>query len=172
MPGLHEIPVTDLKHYVDPWNMEHDCAIAIATDGRETDGLTIGWAGFGVLWNRPMATVYIHRSRYSKHIFDGAEYYSICFMPGEERETVRYFGKVSGRDEDKMKGCGKTVVTDDLAPYFQESRVVILCRMMGKSDFDPDSCDAGVRSWYQRDGVHTQYYGEILKILVSDAAQA
>ena len=168
MSALHEIPIEELHLHVDPWNLEKEWAIAAASDGRETNGLTIGWAGFGVLWNKPMATVYVHRSRYSKHIFDGAETFSVCYLKPEDRETLEYFGRVSGRDEDKMAGCGKTVVTDDAAPYFAESRLVILCRMMGKSDFDAGSCDRGVRAWYQRDGVHTQYYGEIIKVLAAD----
>ena len=166
--GLHEISIREMKNHIDPWNMERDCAIARASDGAETDGLTIGWAGFGVLWNKPAATVYIHESRYSRHIFDQAEAFSICFLKPEDRNTIDYFGRVSGRDEDKIQHCGKKVITEDLAPYFADSRVVLLCRIMGKSMFDAESCDAGVREWYRRTGVHTQYYGEIVRVLVSD----
>ena len=63
-------------------------AIAIASDGNETNGLTIGWAGFGVLWRKPMATVYVHKTRYSKHIFDQAKYNSICFMDQEHKNQL------------------------------------------------------------------------------------
>lgn len=165
---LREIRVEEIGNYVNPWSMEDDNVIALATDGKETNGLTIGWAGFGILWNKPMATVYIHESRYSRHIFDEASYFSVCFMKPEDRDTAIYFGRVSGRDEDKIKHCGKTMITEDTAPYFADSRVVLLCRIMGKSKFDADSCDESVRNWYQRDGVHTQYYGEIVKVLVSE----
>ena len=90
----------------------------------------------------------------------------------EVRETV-----VHRRGEDalgmamrrnpEMAGCGKAIVTDAPAPYFADSRVVILCEIMGKSDFDAGSVDEGVRAWYQRDGVHTQYYGKVVRVLVS-----
>ena len=77
-------------------------------------------------------------------------------------------GNVSGRDEDKMKNCGIEVETGDVAPYFKDSRVVVLCRVMGRSDFDPNSADENVKAWYQREGVHTLYHGEIVKVLVSE----
>lgn len=56
----------------------------------------------------------------------------------------------------------------DVAPYFEESSVVILCKVMGKSDFDQKSVDENVYEWYQKEGVHRQYYGEIVKVLVKD----
>ncbi len=161
---LKEISVSELCRYINPMNMEQDCAIAMASDGKEADGLTIGWAGFGVLWGKPTATVYVHETRYSRHIFDNAEYFSISFP--EDKNLIRYFGTVSGRDEDKL--AGKNISYDAEAPYLLDSRVVILCRIMGKSRFDKDSVDEGVKDWYAKSGVHTQYYGEILKVLVSE----
>lgn len=164
---MREVAVNELSKYVDPVNMRSDPAIALASDGKETNGLTIGWLSTGTLWSKPCCTVYVHKTRYSKHIFDGAEYFSVCFLKSENRSVVGYFGRVSGRDENKMKNCGLTVETDG-APYFAQSRVVILCKVMGKSDFDPASVDTGVSGWYQKEGVHTQYYGEIVKVLVSE----
>lgn len=115
-----------------------------------------------------MATVYVHKTRYSKHIFDQAKYNSICFMDQEHKNQLGQFGCVSGRDENKMEKCGTTVNNEDVAPYFKESSVVILCKVMGKSDFDSKSVDEHVYEWYQEEGVHSQYYGEIVKVLVKD----
>lgn len=112
------------------------------------------------------ATVYVHKTLYSKHIFDQAEYYSIYFMDQEHKNQLGYFGRVSSRDENKMEKCGTTVNNEDVAPYFEESSVVILCKVMGKSDFDQKSVDENVYEWYQEEGVHGQYYGEIVKVLV------
>ena len=93
---MKEIPVKDLFQHIDPFRIHEDPAIALATDGRETNGLTIGWAEYGVLWSKPAATVYVHKTRYSKHIFDGAEYYAICYLKPEHRDVLGYFGSVSG----------------------------------------------------------------------------
>ena len=75
---MKEIEVKDLIKYINPLKTSY-------CDGNETNGLTIGWVGFGVLWRKPMATVYVHKTRYSKHIFDQAKYYSICFMDQEHK---------------------------------------------------------------------------------------
>lgn len=163
---MRQIDIKDLSSYVKPFDMEEDAAIAVATDGKETNGLTVGWAGFGILWSKPCLTLYVHKTRYSKHIFDNAKYCSLCFMPKDLKNQVEYYGRVSGRDENKIQKCGMKLNTEDVAPYFEESRAVILCRIMGKSDFDVNNVDSRVLSWYQKDGVHTQYYGEIVKVLV------
>ena len=164
---MKEVEVRDLVKYIDPMSLEENPAIIIASDGKETNGMTIGWAGFGILWRKYMATVYVHKQRYSKHIFDNAKYYSICFMKNEQKDIVKYFGSVSGRNENKMEKCGLTVL-EDVAPYFKEARAVVLCRVMGKSDFDINNVDEGVKDWYDKEGVHSQYYGEIVKVLVNE----
>ena len=165
---MKEISVKELFSHIDPFAIHEDPAIALATDGKETNGLTIGWAEYGVLWSKPAATVYVHKTRYSKHIFDGAEYYAVCYLKPEHKNVLGYFGSVSGRDENKMEKCGLKTVTDDLAPYFAESRLVVICRVMGRNDFDPASVDEGVAGWYAREGVHTLYHGEVVKLLIAD----
>ena len=55
-------------------------------------------------------------------------------------------------DENKMEKCGMIVNNEDVAPYFEESSVVILCKVMGKSDFDSKSVDENVYEWYQEEG--------------------
>lgn len=89
-------------------------------------------------------------------------------MDQEHKNQLGYFGRVSGRDENKMEKCGMAVNNEDVAPYFEESLVVILCKVMGKSDFDQKSVDENVYECYQKEGVHSHYYGEIVKVLVKN----
>ena len=165
---MKEIKVEELLNYFNPFVLEKEPAIALASNEKQSNGLTIGWASFGTLWRKPCATVYVHAKRYSKHIFDDAKYFAICFMKDEHKNVIKYFGSVSGRDEDKFKNCGLAINSNDVAPYFEESRLVVLCKIMGKSDFDANSVDEGVFDWYSKEGVHTQYYGEIIKVLVNE----
>lgn len=164
---MKQIDINKLFNYINPLELEEKPAIAVASSGKETNGLTIGWASFGTLWSKKTATVYVHKARFSKHIFDKSSYFSICFFDDSYKDVLHYFGTVSGRDEDKMKKCDLTVV-EDTSVYFKESSVVVLCKKLGQSDFDVNSVSDNVKAWYQRDGVHTQYYGEIIKVLVND----
>lgn len=50
MSWMKEIEVKGLIKYINPFELNVKPAIAIACDGKEINGLTIGWAGFGVLW--------------------------------------------------------------------------------------------------------------------------
>lgn len=88
-----------------------DWGLICADDGTERNSMTIGWGATGILWRKPVFSVYIHRSRYSKHIFDAAEYFSVCILTGENREAhldaLKYLGSVSGRDEDKIAGAAQ-----------------------------------------------------------------
>ncbi len=165
---MKEININDICKYYDPLAIRPHPAITLASDGKRTNGLTIGWGSIGILWSKPMFTVYIHKQRYSKEIFDKAEYFAVCFFDDNYKNELKYFGSVSGRDEDKMKNSGLTVNTSDLAPYFEESKMVILCKMSGISDFDIHHVDPGVQDWYDKDGVHTQYNGVIQKVFVKE----
>lgn len=49
---MKEIEVKDLIKYINPFELKEKPAIAIASDGKETNELTIGWAGFGFLWRK------------------------------------------------------------------------------------------------------------------------
>ena len=164
---MKEINIFELKNYLNPFETRENPAIILGSDEKETNGMTIGWASYGVLWKKYCATIYIHAMRYSKHIFDNAEYFSICYMKKEHKDVVKYFGTVSGKDENKIEKCGLKIVNEE-APYFEDAKIVVLCRMMGRSDFDINHIDPSIEEWYQRDGVHSQYYGEIIKVLVNE----
>ena len=58
MSWMKEIEVKDLIKYINPFELKEKPAIAIASDGKETNELTIGWAGFGILW-RKLQSMYI-----------------------------------------------------------------------------------------------------------------
>ncbi|MDO4198246.1 MAG: flavin reductase [Erysipelotrichaceae bacterium] len=164
---MKEIELQELNNYLDIFDVEKKPAIAMASDGERTNGLTIGWLSIGRLWSKPMATVYINKQRYSKEIFDKAKTYSINFLKDEYKSLNGYFGRVSGKDEDKIKKSGLTIA-EDIAPYFEENRLTILCTILGRSDFDLEHVDPDVYDWYKKDGVHTLYYGKIEKILINE----
>lgn len=160
---MKEISIEEFGKKFNPFTTRENPAIALACDGNRTNGLTIGWAEYGTLWRKKAATIYVHKQRFTKEILDKAQYYSICYI--EDKDQLKYFGTVSGRDENKIKKCGMKLNTEEPAPYFEESKYVIICKIMGQSDFDANSVDEDVSEWYKRDGVHTLYYGEVLKVL-------
>lgn len=92
----HELSPQSLSNYKTIFNLFNDGAIALASSQNRTSGLTIAWGSLGILWNKKICTIFIHESRYSKMIFDGADTISICFFADEYKDSLRYFGQVFG----------------------------------------------------------------------------
>ena len=73
-------------------------------DGK-CNAMTASWGGMGVLFNKNVVTIYVRPSRYTKSFLDADDRFSLCVMPEKYRDQLKYCGKVSGRDEDKIKKC-------------------------------------------------------------------
>ncbi len=100
--------------------------VAAEKDDGTVNALTAAWGGLGWLWEKPVAFVFIRQSRYTKEFIDEAGKLSLSFPSEEHREKLRYMGRVSGRDEDKIAACGLTVAHWEDIPYFEEGSTVIL----------------------------------------------
>ena len=85
-------------------------------------------------------------------------------MDQEHKNQLGYFGRVSGRDKNKRKSVEWLLIMKMLLLILKR----VQRKVMGKSDFDQKSVDENVYEWYQKEGVHSQYYGEIVKVLVKD----
>ncbi|MFZ2028154.1 MAG: flavin reductase family protein, partial [Lactococcus raffinolactis] len=70
--------------------------------------MTASWGGFGFLWNRNVATVYIRPQRYTKTFVDGTDTFTLSFFNGDFRKVMTYLGQTSGRDADKIVKAGLT----------------------------------------------------------------
>ena len=161
---MKEIKIEELLNYIHPLKGENsNISIALASSSKGSNGLTLGWSEYGILWGKPMATIYIHKDRYSKVIFDEAEYCSICYT--DNTEMIKYFGSVSGKDEDKV-GKYKDYIETDKAPYLTNSKVVIIGKIVGRCDFNVNDVAERVQGWYKERGVHTLYHIDIEKVLI------
>lgn len=132
------------------------------------NSMTIAWGSFGFLWNKPIVIVYVSEDRFTKHLMDESEYFTITGFPesAEYKAVLGYLGSASGRDEDKMAGCGLTVKYTQLGnPYFDEGNLAIECKKIYSDAFNMDLLPAEEREGrYSRMGIHTFYIGEIVNI--------
>jgi flavin reductase (DIM6/NTAB) family NADH-FMN oxidoreductase RutF len=99
---------------------------------------------------------------------DAAQRLSICTLPESMRDKLNYLGTVSGRDEDKIKKAGLTVLHENGVPYFAEATRVFICRKMYAKPFDGAAfVDTALRdAVYPEKDYHTLYTAEVEKILV------
>ena len=148
----------------------HDDYGAIAVDnGQERNAMLISWCAIGYMWDNPTFTFYIFKDRFTQHILDSAEYYSVSIFHNDDYDkSLLYLGTVSGRDEDKFAGCGLEVMEIDGVPCFADADYIIICKKAASVDFDRETIEDFVsyNDYYDdNDGVHRIFEGQIEKIL-------
>lgn len=138
-----------------------------AGTGEKCNTMTASWGGLGVLWGKPVATVYIRPQRYTLEFVEREEKFTLAFFGEEYRKALALCGSKSGRDIDKVKECGFTVETADGAPYFAEADLVLVCKKAYWQDMDPTHFLDGEidGKWYPEKDYHRIFIGEIETVL-------
>ena len=144
-----------------------DGMLFTAKDHERVNAMAAAWGGFGVLWDKYVVYGFIRPQRYTRELVDASDSFSLTFFEKCYRDTVVYFGSVSGRDEDKIAKSGLTVAYDDDTPYFAEGNLVFICKKIYGDKVNPNAIlDPAIKEMmYQKSDFHHVYVGEIVKIL-------
>lgn len=165
-----EIDITHLnENVVDLF--KNRWALVTAGDKDALNTMTVSWGAVGELWGKDMATLYIRPQRYTEEFLNKNDYLTVSFYPEDMKKQIHgVCGSKSGRDVDKVKECNLTPVFDEKAPYFNEAQIVLVCKKVAKSRFNPDEFLDGEidEKWYPQNDYHFIYYAEIEKVLVKD----
>ena len=136
--------------------------------GEKLNSMTISWGSAGVLWNKPVFTVFVSRDRYSKGLMDESRYFTVMAFPqnSHNHDGLLYIGSHSGRDEaDKTAAAGFHVEYSELGnPLFKEADLAFECRIIYKEEFKKELMPQNVREMYSNMGLHTMYVGEIVNV--------
>ena len=124
--------------------------------------MTASWGGFGILWNKPVAFVFIRPQRYTRELIEAAEGMTLSFFSEEYRDALKLCGRVSGRDCDKIKEAGLTPMLIGERAAFAEARMVMSCRKLYADDLKESAfIDPALLSNYSAKDYHTMYIVEI-----------
>lgn len=147
-----------------------DWALLTAKNGSGCNPMTVSWGAVGEIWGKDTATVYVRQSRFTKGLIDSESHFSLCFFPAEYKKALSFCGAKSGRDTDKVKETGLTPVYTAAAPYFKEAKLVVICKKAASTFLGADSFeDPAIKDkWYSDNDMHTIYFGEIEKVLISE----
>lgn len=140
-----------------------------AGDESKYNMMTASWGFVGEMWGKHAAVTVIRPSRYTKEFIDNSDYFTLSFYGDEAKKTIHSVcGSKSGRDVDKTKECGLTPVFSDNSIYFEQARLVLVCKKMYVSKINPDGIvDKSIEKWYDND-YHYAYVGEIVKCYVNE----
>ena len=144
------------------------CAADQSKESR-ANAMTASWGGVGILWNKPVATVYIRPQRHSFSLVERLDRISLCFPSSDMRETMKFCGTRSGADTDKFEELGIKVEWIDGVPVPDGSKTVMICKKAYTDDLKKHSfVDTDHLKHYPSDDFHRFYILEIEKILVKE----
>lgn len=128
--------------------------------------MTASWGGFGILWNKPVAFVFIRPQRYTHEFTERAEGLTLSFFSEDRRDALKLCGRVSGRDCDKIAQAHLTPVLYGDRAAFAEARMVMSCRKLYADDLKESAfVDTALLSNYSAKDYHTMYIVEIEDII-------
>lgn len=147
-----------------------DWFLVTAKSNNKVNTMTASWGGMGVMWGKDVVYVVIRPQRYTKEFIDGSNTFSLTVMDNSYRDKLNYFGKVSGRNEDKINISGLEISEELNTPYFKDGKYVFICKKLYAQEMNPDCfLSEGLNDkWYLNKDYHTLYIAEIEKILVKE----
>ena len=166
MTDFKEFELTEWKE--NPFqSIGKDWMLVTAESEGRVNAMTDSWGGLGVMWGKNVAFVVIRPQRYTKEFIDMTDHFSLAFMDESYRKTLNYFGTVSGRDEDKVKISGLTVIHEEKTPCFAEAKTILICRKLYAQEYAPECFldKEPDQKWYPDKDYHTLYIAEIVKAL-------
>jgi len=83
--------------------IEREWFLICAGNKEDFNMMTAGWGGFGIIWNKPVSTIYVRPVRHTFDLLEKYGKYSICFFDKNYKDKLQYCGSNSGRDVKKNK---------------------------------------------------------------------
>lgn len=129
--------------------------------------MTASWGFAGEMWGSDSVVAMIRPQRYTMEFVNKSDYFTLSFY-GDNKEIHKICGSKSGRDVDKTVLTGLTPVFSDNSVYFDEARLVFVCKKQYVGQLkEEDFIDKEPLKWYNND-YHYMIIGKIEKVLVKE----
>lgn len=150
-----------IKAIADEW------ILICAGDKEKYNMMTASWGFAGEIWGNNSVIALIRPQRYTMEFVANNDYFTLSFY-GENKDIHKVCGSKSGRDVDKTALTGLTPVFSDNTVYFNEARLVLICKKQYVGQLDEQSfIDKEPLRWYDGD-FHYMIIGKIEKVLIKE----
>ena len=173
-----------VKRKVQPVEYMNDIVRAL-TDGLllttrangKVNSMVIGWGTPGINWSKPVFAVYVRTGRFTREQLDSNPEFTVNVPTGAfDRRIIGICGAKSGRDIDKVKEAGLTLVEPEVisVPGIKEFPLTFECRVIYRQLQDLSALNLGElkAKLYPQDtdsravgsnrDPHVTYFGEIV----------
>ncbi|MBQ2237230.1 MAG: flavin reductase [Clostridia bacterium] len=156
-----EIKDNIIKAISDEW------MLISAGDKNGYNMMTASWGFMGEMWGSDSVIAMIRPQRYTMEFIDKSDYFTLSFY-GDNRDIHKICGSKSGRDVDKTALTGLTPIFSDNTVYFDEARLVLICKKqyVGKLSEKSFTDTAPIDKWYPDKDYHNMIIGKIHKVLI------
>ena len=162
-----EVLISQLEF--NPFSMIKDDGFLIsAVKGSSTALMTAGWGLMGILWNKPVVTVYVRPSRYTFDFLKSGEKFTLSFFPEDRRDILRYCGSHSGHNEDKLSAISLRDSRIEDYIVYDEAVLTFACRKIYMREMDERLVlDKSITETYYADkDVHWSFSGLIEHVYI------
>ncbi len=130
--------------------------------------MTASWGFAGEMWGNDSVIAMIRPQRYTMKFVEENDYFTLSFY-GEEKQIHKVCGSQSGRDVDKTALTGLTPVFEDDTVFFEQARLVLICKKQYVSRLEEDCfTDKEPLKWYNDKDYHYMIVGKIEKVLIKN----
>ena len=129
--------------------------------------MTASWGGWGELWFKPVAFIFVRPQRYTYEFLERESFFTLSFFDETLQPKLKFCGTHSGREIDKVAECGfSPVAAQNGSVYFKEAQLVLECKKLYFQDLDPAHfLDESIAKHYPNNDFHRMYIGEIERTL-------
>lgn len=157
-----EIDTNLIKAIADEW------MLISAGDENGYNMMTASWGFAGEMWGNDSVIAMIRPQRYTMEFVNKSDYFTLSFY-GDNKEIYKICGSKSGRDVNKTELTGLTPVFNDDTVYFEEARLVFVCKKQYVQRLEEDCfIDKEPLKWYADKDYHNMIIGKIEKVLVKE----
>ena len=162
-----EISVKEIKDNIVDL-ISNEWMLISAGDKNGHNMMTASWGFMGEMWGSDCVMAVVRPQRHTMKFIDNCDYYTLSFY-GQNKEIHKICGSMSGRDVNKTELTGLTPIFADNTVYFEEARLVIICKKQYVQPMS-ENCfiDKEPLKWYKEKDYHNMIFGKIEKVLVKE----
>ncbi len=140
--------------------------LAAQDSGGKPNVMTIGWATLGVVWGRPILTVFVRPTRHTHGILEKARHFSVNVPVRKMTRELEFCGTRSGRDTDKIAECKIRTAPGSLADItiLEDCDLAYECEIVQKTKVLEETLAPDIRKdFYGSGNLHTVCFGRVLR---------
>ncbi len=128
--------------------------------------MTASWGFMGEMWGSDSCMCVVRPQRYTMEFINKSDWFTLSFY-GDNKEIHKICGSKSGRDCDKTALTGLTPIFDGESVYFEEARMVIVCKKQYVQEMKEECfTDKEPLKWFPNKDFHFSIFGKIEKVLI------